>query len=206
MSKSFYLAPFLHFMQKFKIAAKNGVKIFCKQLQMTLLIPCGSRILSKSLSLTISKINMNFAFYTKIQGSCQKWRETNFWGNSCRGLCGYPGGQEFPSKSLYLTFSKINIFLHITQKFNMPSKWRENNFSKKLQVTLHMPFGPKILSNRFQDKYIFAFYPEIQDGHQKWRENDFWQTVADDSVYTLRVKKFIGVALADIILSYSLAK
>ena len=38
---------FLHFTQKFKIAAKNGMKlIFGKQLQITLLIPCGPKILS----------------------------------------------------------------------------------------------------------------------------------------------------------------
>ena len=29
----------------------------------------------------------------------------------------------------------------------------------------------------------FAFYAEIQNGHQKWHENDFWQTVTDDSDY-----------------------
>ena len=49
--------------------------------------------------------------------------------------------------------------------------------------------------NCFRDKHIFAFYPEIQDGHQKWRENDFWPTVADDSANTLWVKNFIGIAL-----------
>ena len=29
------------------------------------------------------------------------------------------------------------------------------------------------ISLRFRDKRVFAFYTEIQDGHQKWRENDF---------------------------------
>ena len=34
----------------------------------------------------------------------------------------------------------------------------------------------------------FVFYAEIQDECQKWWENDFWQKMADDSVYTLQVK------------------
>ena len=33
------------------------------------------------------------------------------------------------------------------------------------------------------------FYAEIQDGCQKLREHDFWQKLADDSVYTLGVIK-----------------
>ena len=31
------------------------------------------------------------------------------------------------------------------------------------------------MSHSFRDKHIFAFYAEIQDGHQKWWENDFWE-------------------------------
>ena len=34
---------------------------------------------------------------------------------------------------------------------------------------------------------------------KKWRENDFWQNIADDSVYThntLRVKNFIKMAVS----------
>ena len=36
--------------------------------------------------------------------------------------------------------------------------------------------------------FVFGFYTQIQDGGQKWQENDFWQKVSDDSVYTLRAK------------------
>ena len=31
---------------------------------------------------------------------------------------------------------------------------------------------------------------------KKWRENDFWQTVADDSVITLWIKNFTEIALS----------
>ena len=40
----------------------------------------------------------------------------------------------------------------------------------------------------FQDKCIFAIYPEIQDGHQKWWENVCWEKLPVDSAYTLWVK------------------
>ena len=30
---------------------------------------------------------------------------------------------------------------------------------------------------------------------KKWRENDFWQNIADDTVYTLRVKNFVEMAV-----------
>ena len=33
----------------------------------------------------------------------------------------------------------------------------------------------------FRDKCVFVFYTEIQDGRQKWRENNLWQKVTDDS-------------------------
>ena len=51
-----------------------------------------------------------------------------------------------------LSCTKIIIFLHFMQKFNMAAK--------------------------------------------KWRENDFWQNIADDSVYILRVKNFIEMAVS----------
>ena len=43
---------------------------------------------------------------------------------------------------------------------------------------------------------FFAFYAEIQDGRQKWRENNFWERLAEDSAYTLCVKNFAEIALS----------
>ena len=48
---------------------------------------------------------------------------------------------------------------------------------------------------RFQDKRVFAFKAEIQDG-QKWRENNFWEKVAVDSADTLQFKNFVEIALS----------
>ena len=43
-----------------------------------------------------------------------------------------------------------------------------------------------------QDKCVFAFYAEIQDDHQKWRQSDFVKC----RQYTLRVKNFIKIAIS----------
>ena len=72
-SKSLCLAPFLrflHFTQNFKMTTTIGRKktIFGKQLHMSLHVPYGSKISSKSLYLTISEINMFLHFHhCKIQ-------------------------------------------------------------------------------------------------------------------------------------------
>ena len=50
------------------------------------------------------------------------------------------------------------------------------------------------ISHCFQDKCIFAFYAEFQDGHRKWREKYFWQTGADDSVHHAG-QNFVKIAL-----------
>ena len=41
------------------------------------------------------------------------------------------------------------------------------------------------ISHCFQDKCIFAIYSEIQDGHQKWWENDFCKKSPVNSADTL---------------------
>ena len=51
-------------------------------------------------------------------------------------------------------------------------------------------------SHHFRDKCVFAFYAEIQDGHQNWRETDFWQNLTDEYVYTLGVKNFVNLSLS----------
>ena len=41
--------------------------------------------------------------------------------------------------------------------------------------------------------FVFVFYTEIQDGGQKWRENDFWQK-CQMTVYILWAKIFAEIA------------
>ena len=46
--------------------------------------------------------------------------------------------------------------------------------------------------------YLFLknFYAEIQDGRQKWRENDFCEKSTVDSADTLWVKNIVKIALS----------
>ena len=48
----------------------------------------------------------------------------------------------------------------------------------------------------FQDKRIIEFNAEIQDGHQKWRENVVMQKVISRQKDTLWVKNFIKIVLS----------
>ena len=62
------------------------------------------------------------------------------------------------------------------------------------------PVGQKFCGNRsillhFQDKQVFAFNAEIQDGRQKWRKNNFSEKSPVDSADTLWVKNFVEIAL-----------
>ena len=59
---------------------------------------------------------------------------------------------------------------------------------KVLLISLYITVSKK---NTF-----FVLYTEIQDGLQKWRESDFWQKVADYSVYALRVKNLVQISLS----------
>ena len=63
-------------------------------------------------------------------------------------------------------------------------------------MTLHILWVSKILSKWriFQDEYVHAFYAEIQDGCQKWRENDFWQKVPHACIYPVG-QNFVEIAL-----------
>ena len=83
------------------------------------------------------------------------------------------------------------------QNFKMAAKNVWKRFLEKMPDdcnTLGIKNFVKItILYHFQDKRAFVFYTEIQDGCQKLRENNFWQKLADDSVYTLGV---IEIALS----------
>ena len=50
--------------------------------------------------------------------------------------------------------------------------------------------------SRSQDKCVFAFYTEIQDGRQKWWQSDCCEMLPVHSADSLRVKNFIKIALS----------
>ena len=46
------------------------------------------------------------------------------------------------------------------------------------------------MGQKFRRNRSFAFYAEIQDGHEKWRENHFWEKSPVDSPNTQAGQKF----------------
>ena len=42
----------------------------------------------------------------------------------------------------------------------------------------------------------FCVLKKFQDGHQQWQEKDFWEKLANDSVFTLWAKNFGEIALS----------
>ena len=60
------------------------------------------------------------------------------------------------------------------------------------------PTGQKFRSIplRFREKHVFVFNAEIQDGHQKWRENDFCEKSPVDSGDNLPIKNFVEISLS----------
>ena len=51
------------------------------------------------------------------------------------------------------------------------------------------------LSSTVSKITVFAFYAEIQDGRQKWRQSDFSEMSPVHSADTLSIKTFVEIAL-----------
>ena len=125
-----------------------------------------------------------FAFYAEIQDGCQKWRENNFWEKWSLDSADTLLVKNFVKINLCHTVSEINVFLHFTQKFKMAAKnGQENDFWGKSPVDSRYPADQKFRQVS-EINTFFAFYAEIQDGHQKWRGNNF---LGESKEYTLRV-------------------
>ena len=88
------------------------------------------------------------------------------------------------------------------RNFRWPPKLAGKWFLGKITSRLcRYPGGKKICQNHssshcFRDKGVFAYYAEIQDSRQKWRENNFWENLTAESGDTLGVKNFVEIALA----------
>ena len=83
-----------------------------------------------------------------------------------------------PSRSI----SEINtFFVFNTEIQDGRQKWWENFFWRNNASRLcRYPACQKFCRNLsislcVSDKHVFAFTAEIQNGHQKWQENDFWE-------------------------------
>ena len=80
--------------------------------------------------------------------------------------------KNFVEITLSRSISKINMFLCFMHKF------RQN----------------RSISLCFQDKQVFTFNTEIQDGRQKWWENNFCKKSSVESADTLWDKNFFEIA------------
>ena len=87
---------FLHFTQKFKMAAINGGKaILCNVATTLCRYPVGQNFhRNRSISHRFQD-KCIFVFYAKIQDGCQKWRKSNFLGKVTSRLCMYSAGKKF---------------------------------------------------------------------------------------------------------------
>ena len=118
--------------------------------------------------------------------------------NVANRLCRFLRVKNFVEIALARSVSDINRFLRLTQKFKMASKSVRKTIFRKIASRLcRYPVGQKFRRNRsiwlcFQDKWVFVFNTEIQDGCQKSQENDFWEKSLVDSAATLWVKNFVG--------------
>ena len=136
-----------------------------------------------------------FAFNAEIQDGHQNWRETFFAKSHSTN---HLRVRNFVEIALSRAISKN--FASYTEIQDGRQKWRENFFQKKSPVHYTDTLWVKnFRQNRsillcFRDKRVFAFYAEIQDGRQKWRENDFREKSPVHSADTLWVKKFAEIA------------
>ena len=78
---------------------------------------------------------------------------------------------------------------------------RKTIFQKIASRLCIYPAGQKFCRNPsislyFQDKRVFVFNAEIQDGRQKWWESDLYKKSPVDSAGTLWVKNFVEIALS----------
>ena len=62
------------------------------------------------------------------------------------------------------------MFLPFTQKFKMAAKMAGKQFLGNVGV-----HSADTLCVKNFVEWVFVFYAEIQDGRQKWRENNFWE-------------------------------
>ena len=119
----------------------------------------------------------------------QKWRENHFWEKSPVDSADNLQVKNFMEITLSCSISEINGILHVRRNSRWSPKVAGKQFLRKNASRLcRYPVDQKFcwnrsISFRFRDKHIFVFYEEIQDGHQKWRENNFCEKSPVDCRY-----------------------
>ena len=87
------------------------------------------------------------------------------------------------------------------QTFYTAKSSRKMIFEKSRQSSLQKFRGVKnfikiTLSCTIVKINVFEFYTKIQDGRQKWQENNFWKKLPVDSADTIEIKNSIKITLS----------
>ena len=119
----FEINPYLHLMQKFKMATKSGGKRFLEKVASRLCTyPVGKEFRrNRSISLRF-RDKCFFAFYAETQDGWQKCRKNNFRKKSPVDSADTLRIKNFVEIALSHSVSEINAFLRFTQKFKMAGK------------------------------------------------------------------------------------
>ena len=180
---------------------KWGKKRFLEKVASRLCrYPAGQKFRQNRSILLCFRDKCLFAFYAQIQH--EKWRENDFWEKSPVDSADTLRIKLFLEIALSHSFSEINTFCVLRRNSRWPPKVVGKQFLKKVASRLwRYPAGQKFCRNRsillrFQYKHFFSCFAQIQDGCQKWRENDLGEKSSVDSAGTLRVKNFIEITLS----------
>ena len=108
------------------------VNALLKECQMTLYKPCGPKMLSKSLYLTPFPRSMHFSVLRRNSRWLPKMGGDINVDQKCQMTAYIAGAKNFAKIALICTVSKINTFLHFTQKFKMAAKNGRKFLAKKM--------------------------------------------------------------------------
>ena len=125
--------------------------------------------------------------------------ESDFWGKSPVHSADTLWVKHFIKIAVSHRFRAKCAFVFYEEIQDGRQKWAGKRLLKKVVSRLCMyPAHQKFHQNRstlhrFRGKFVFLFYAEIQDGHQKWRESDFWEKLPVHSAHTLGVENFVKI-------------
>ena len=161
------------------MATKRGGKTrLVKRHKYSLEIPCGLKVLSKSLYPATFRDKLIFRFYAEIKDGHQKLRENDFLRKVTSRHFRYPVGQKFcQNRSISLRFQNKLVFMFYAEIKDGRQMRRENEFGEKSPVefadtTWVKSFVQITPSCSLSEINLFLrFYAEIQDIRQKRWEN-----------------------------------
>ena len=137
----------IHYLQNFKMAAKNGIKQFWEKGLMALQITSGQKFNQNHSILHCFPDKYIFAFYTEFQGDHQKWQENVFGKKLPDDSVDSLGVKNFMEIAVSCTILEITVLLHLHRNSKMTAKsCGKKLFGIKWQMTIQSLCGSTILS------------------------------------------------------------